>query len=357
MAVLVLALAALGNLPSAAGETHSTPPSLASRLDELVPLLMAEHKVPGVSIAVIEHGRLAWERQYGVRRAGSDEPVTANTLFEAASMSKPIGAYVALKLAEQGKLDLDRPLHEYLGRSYLTDHPLHPKITARMVLSHSTGLPNWRKGGVLAMEAEPGARFTYSGEGFTFLQQAIEHVTGEAFEPYVNRTLLEPLGMISGGFSWRDGFGAIAASGHDSQGKILQGRKLYVRANIAYSFYSSARDYALFLVEIMKPDRSAPHSIHAESLEAMLTPVTPIPAGWPFLQRSSARLLSSYYGLGWVIDLTSDGKRVRHSGTNATGFRAYCEFYPQRGSGMVIMTNAAGGAALWRELIKMLGEP
>ena len=351
-----LVLFGQGYIRSFIAETASETPALPAYLDELVPALMAKHKVPGVSIVGIEQGRIAWSRQYGVRRAGSAEPVTAETLFEAASMSKPVGAYAALKLVEQGKLDLGRPLYEYLGRPYLPDEPLHLKITARMALSHTTGFPNWRAGDGLRVKFEPGTRFTYSGEGFTYLQRVIEQITGESFEPYLKRTLLDPLGIKNGGFSWRDGFAALSAVGHDGKGVVLPSRKLYRKANIAYSFYCSPTEYALFLIEMMKGDRSAAHSLSAESIEVMLTPMTKT-ATDSLIRRDGSRPVSSHYGLGWAIDLTASGKRIRHSGSNAAGFRCYCEFNPQHGSGIVIMTNGAGGTDLWREIIKVFGEP
>jgi CubicO group peptidase (beta-lactamase class C family) len=331
-------------------------------LDALVPALMAKHHVPGVAIAGIADRRLAWHRQYGVRRASSSDAVTPETLFEAASMSKPVGAYVALKLVESGKLDLDRPLHEYLRRPYVPDQPLHLKITARMTLAHRTGFPNWRKGGwraggPLPVNFEPGTRFGYSGEGYTYLQRVIEHITGEPFEPYLTRTLLAPLGITTGGFSWQDRFAAIAAAGHDAKGEVPPSRELFREANTAYSFYCSPVEYARFIIEMLRVDRSAPHSLSAVSIAAMLTPTSETTGPKPLVRQDGSRPSSSHYGLGWAIDLTARGPRVRHSGSNGTGFRCYCEFYPERGTGLVIMTNAAGGAALWREVIEQVGEP
>ena len=140
-------------------------------------------------------------------------------------MSKLPAAYVTLKLIEQGKLDLDRPLREYLDHPYLTNEPLHLKITARMALSHTTGFPNWRKGGwrsggPLPVLFEPGTKFGYSGEGFTYLQRVIEHITGEPFEPYVQRTLFAPLGITSASYVWQERFEKTAAAGHDAKGAV-----------------------------------------------------------------------------------------------------------------------------------------
>jgi CubicO group peptidase (beta-lactamase class C family) len=358
LALLALLLATGGALRAAA----PADPVLPAALDALVPGLMAKHHVPGVALAGLAGGRLSWTREYGVRRAGGSEPVTAATIFEAASMSKPVGAYAVLKLVEQGRLDLDRPLHEYLGRPYLPDQPLHLKITARMALAHTTGFPNWREGGwrkngPLPVKSEPGTKYTYSGEGYTYLQRVLEHLTGEPFEPYVRRTLLAPLGLETAAFTWQESYAALAAAGHDARGQPMRSRELYRHANTAYSLYTSPSDYARFVAEMLRADRSAPHSLGAALRAAMLTPTTETTGPQPLVRRDGSIPLSSHYGLGWALDRTARGLRVRHSGSNGTGFRSYVEFHPDRGTGLVIMTNAVGGAALWRELIAQVGEP
>jgi CubicO group peptidase (beta-lactamase class C family) len=318
---------------------------------------MAKHKVPGVSIVGIEHRGIAWEQQYGVRTAGQPEPVESDTVFEAASMSKPLAAYAALKLVEQGRLDLDRPLGEYLDRLYLENEPRHKKITARMVLSHTTGFPNWRPGGwksngKLAVKLEPGTKFGYSGEGFLYLQRVIEHIAGESLELYIHRTLLEPLGMTTASYMWRDDFADRAAAGHGPDGAVLANRKLFHDANAAFSLYCTPTDYALFVVEMLRSDRTASHSLSGQSLAAMLTRTAKVEERAATGGRSERSNAPSYYGLGWAIDPTVTGVRIRHSGANATGFRSYCEFDPKRGTGIVIMTNATGGAELWREVME-----
>lgn len=332
------------------------------RIDDLVPALMAKHHVPGVAVVGIADRAIAYERYYGVRTAGRPEPVDADTIFEAASMSKPPAACVALKLVEQGKLDLDRPLREYLDRPYLPDAPLHLKITARMVLSHTTGFPNWRAGGWLAggplpVNFAPGSKFGYSGEGFTYLLHVLEHLTGEPFERHIQRTLLGPAGITRSSYVWNDEIARHAAAGHTAAGIVPPTRELFRRANPAYSLYCTPREYALFLVELLKPDRSAPHSLRRRSIDAMLTRTTKIDGAPPAARPGGPPPEAAYYGLGWAIEKSASGDRVRHSGSNGTGFRCYCEWYPATGSGIVIMTNAVGGAALWRDLIAAVGEP
>jgi CubicO group peptidase (beta-lactamase class C family) len=329
------------------------------RLDAIVPALMAKHSVPGVSIVGIENGRIAWERQYGVRAAGEPERVQTDTVFEAASMSKPLAAYAALKLVEQGKLDLDRPLAEYLDRPYLENEPRLSKITARMVMSHTTGFPNWRprgwkSDGKLTVEFEPGSKFGYSGEGFLYLQRVMEHITGEPLDKYIHRTLLVPLGMKSASYVWPDEFATRAAAGHGKNGSVLANRNLFREPNAAFSLYCTPTEYALFVVEMLRRDRTGAHSLSGETLAVMLTRTSKIRRSGDQSGRGEHRTEPSFYGLGWAMDTTATGTRVRHSGSNGTGFRSYCEFYPQRRTGIVIMTNATGGAELWREVIEAL---
>lgn len=330
-------------------------------IEDRVPELMARHRVPGVAVVGIEGRRVAWERYFGAASAATRVPVTAATLFEAASMSKPTGAHGALKLTEQGRLELDRPLRDYLDRPYLPDEPKHLAITARMALAHTTGFPNWRAGGwqaggPLAPKSAPGAAFTYSGEGYTYLQHTLEHITGENIGSWLERTVLRPAGLRAASYTWRDDWGDAAAAGHTAQGAVAEKRELFRRANIAYSLYCPPRGYAAYLADVMATDRSAGHALSAESFAAMLTPAVRTAGNNPLVRRDGSTPRSSHYGLGWALDELARDRRVRHSGSNGTGFRSYCEFYPARGTGLVIMTNAPGGAALWRALIEAIGE-
>jgi CubicO group peptidase (beta-lactamase class C family) len=185
----------------------------------------------------------------------------------------------------------------------------------------------------------------------------IEHITGEPFELYVQRTLFAPLGIKRASFVWQDRFDRTAAAGHDAKGTVPAKRELYRHANTAFSLYISPIEYAVFLMEMMRLDRSAPHSLSTRSISAMLTRTSKADGRTAIERRGGPRSEPKYYGLGWAIDTTAAGDRIHHSGSNGTGFRCYCEFDPRRGFGIVIMTNAVGGADLWKELIAAVGEP
>lgn len=334
------------------------PPAGSASLEVMLPLLMSRHQVPGAAVIGIENGRIAFEIYRGVRTAGEAALVNENTIFEAASMTKPLCAHAALKLVEQGKLDLDRPLVDYLGGPYIEGEPLHEKITARMALTHTGGFPNWRpKGGALKVLHEPGSAYRYSGEGILMLQRAIEKITGEEYESYMQRTLLEPLGMDSSSHVWRKKFTEQAAAGHDGNGKVKSNRRLYNQANAAYSLYCTPRDYARFVLECMNPDRGGAHSLSADTLRLMLTPVGPPTDRDLLARRGKTGEGEIRYGLGWAIEPAASGPRIRHSGSNGTGFRSHVEFDPAARHGLLIMTNGEAGAGLWKEAVASFGIP
>ena len=150
--------------------------------------------MPAVSIAIVRDGQLAWRRAYGVKDTGTNEPVDTDSLFAACSDTKPVFAYGVLKLCEKGVLDLDAPLTKYTKRRVTAD-PRIERITTRQVLSHTTGFPNWRQSKDLPIEFDPGARFQYSGEGFSYLQAVVGEMTGQSFDAFMRDTILKPLGM------------------------------------------------------------------------------------------------------------------------------------------------------------------
>jgi CubicO group peptidase (beta-lactamase class C family) len=326
---------------------------LVDLLEDLTPRLMIALNVPGVSIALIRDREIRWLGQFGVSESGSQERVDASTVFEAASMSKPAYAYSVMTLVERGGIDLDVPLVEYLGRDCIEADTLHRRITARMVLSHATGFPNWRRGGPLEVRFPPGTEIGYSGEGFQYLQTAVEEVTGRPTEAFARETLLGPLGMTSSSFEWQDTYEETYAAGHSADG-TPRPRRSYEQANTAYTLYTTAEEYARYLVEVMQPAGAGPHSLGEESLAAMLAPQHRAADRTPVARGGKADG-DVYFALGWRLDRTPAGDRYYHSGSNSTGFQCYAEFDPRSGHGIVVMTNSSSGSRLWRALIDAVG--
>ncbi|HYO90986.1 MAG TPA: serine hydrolase domain-containing protein, partial [Pyrinomonadaceae bacterium] len=169
-------------------KTRAKKKDLVARLHSVITQLMKEGDVPGLSVLLIRDGKVFWQQAFGVKNADTKEPVNDTTVFEAASLSKPVFAYAVLKFADSGKLDLDTPLVKYLPGAYVEDDARLNQITARMVLSHRTGFPNWRpRGGALKIHFTPGEKFSYSGEGFVYLQKVIEHMTGQPLDAFMKR--------------------------------------------------------------------------------------------------------------------------------------------------------------------------
>ena len=239
---VLLTVAILMGVTHATNTSNSIPPLkfFTDSIEKKIPELMVKYHVPGVSIALIDNFKIAYKNEFGVRSAQSPESINEETIMEACSMSKLLLAHSAMKLVEEGKFELDKPLTYYLGKDYepLSGQPQHRLITARMVLSHTSGLPNWREGGregrTVRLRFKPGTSYQYSGEGFWFLQRVIEKITNESWENYSKRTLLSPLGMKNSEFVWNDRFKTNFSRGHDAEGKIKEQR--FMRdANAAFT--------------------------------------------------------------------------------------------------------------------------
>ena len=330
-------------------------------IENLTPELMNEFKVPGVSISIIKNKELAWSKSFGVIDADSKIPVNDKTIFEACSMSKPIFAYLVLKLVDERKLDLDEPLYKYLQEEFVCDNEDYPKqMTARMILSHTSGLPNWRKGDEernppLPIYFKPGTKFNYSGEGIYYLQRVIENIVNEPLESYAKSTLFDKLGLKSTSYVWTEELDKQIATGHDADGKCNE-RKKYLHSNAAYTLYTTSNEYAKLIIEIMKDGNQNDYSLSDSMIKEMLSHQFRVDTREVTDRPGRYLGLHGFRGLGWAIDSTITGDVVYHSGANQTGFRCYSQFSINNESGIVIMTNGENGGELWQRLIKVVGD-
>jgi CubicO group peptidase (beta-lactamase class C family) len=335
--------------------------STIKNIETLTPQLMNELKVPGASISLIQNKDIGWTKSFGIADAESKIPVNDETMFEVCSMSKPVFAYLVLKLVEQGKLDLDKPLYKYFPEKFICEDEDYPEqITTRMILSHSSGLPNWRKGSEenespLPIYFKPGTKFQYSGEGIYYLQRVVEHITNEPLESFSKRTLFDNLGLESTSFVWTEKFDQQIGTGHNDDGKCNE-RIKYLHSNAAYTLYTTSNEYAKLIIEIMNPGNQNNYSLSNSMINEMLTHQIRVDTR-EVIDRPGRNLgLQGFRGLGWAIDSTISGDVIYHSGSNQTGFRCYSQFSPKDGSGIVIMTNGENGSELWQRLIKVVGD-
>lgn len=341
-----------------------------------LPQLMEWAAVPGLAVAIIKDGRLAWSRGFGVKKGGEKDAVTTDTLFGAASLSKPVLAYAILKMRDEKLIDLDRPLWNYLPYPDLPDVENSKLITARHVLTHSTGLPNWRRSNEqkLQFAFRAGERFQYSGEGFYYLQRVIETLLGRGFEHYMQERVLKPLGMTNSTFVWRSDAQQKISWGHTSTGvaienyNALEGRKMLATAekwnkalpewkhedvvraateankdaqtvpnflvpNTAGSLITSVDEYSRFLTRLMGRDSG----LSDESRREMLSP-----------QLKVTGAIS--WGLGIALETNKERPQFWHWGDNGT-FKAFTLGDAVAGSAIVIFTNGQQGQRLWQRIL------
>jgi CubicO group peptidase (beta-lactamase class C family) len=334
--------------------------AVIEKLESLTPRWLKELKVPGAAISVISNCQVVWSKGFGVTDAARPADVDERTVFEACSMSKPVFAYLALELAEKGKLELDKPLGDYVAEPFVEEDDEARLMTARMMLAHTGGMPNWRKGGEerdgpLPVYFRPGTKFSYSGEGMYYLQRVVEHITREPLAALAEHELFDKLGLASTSFVWSERLDPQIATGHDAAGVALP-RSRYTHANAAYTLYTTPADYARFIIRIMKANGGGEPSLSAEMTDEMLAHQARMDTREVIDRPGRSLGLCAYRGLGWAIDATTAGDIAYHSGSNQTGFTCYSQFNRREGSGIVIMTNGKNGSELWSRLISAVGD-
>jgi CubicO group peptidase (beta-lactamase class C family) len=332
-------------LPLAA-TAQPLPPSLQAGLEKLA----SEHGVCAVAVATVKN-----RQPSGAGAANGCEGTQATSaqrsVFQAASLSKPVFAYAVLKLAEQGKLNLDTPVMNYLpqteSQGYLhvqnpfssgklfTDTVTAPElqtVTARMLLMHSSGLPNWSNH-ALSFSFEPGSRWRYSGEGYVLLQRAVEAIEGQPLHEVMQRLVLGPLGMASSSYVWEARFDnnlvpPMAPSGSPSRASVSNVRS-FQKPVAAATLYTTATDYAKFVAAVLSDPNLLANTVSA--------PISVEPR------------LGLAWGLGWGIKKADDGNPsdsfIWQWGNNP-GYRALVMASAQTGDGVVILTNSNMGMTL-----------
>jgi len=325
-------------------------PSTAE-VDRLIPRLMSDGEVPGLSIVLIRDSRIAWHHAYGLANAETGEPLTDRTVFEAASLTKPVFAYAVLKLADAGRLSLDAPLGP-LPEDRLTDERAR-RITARMVLEHTTGFQNEvLPGQTLRIHFAPGERFSYSGAGFLYLQRFVERTTGKALPVLMDELVFRPLGMRDSGYVWLPEYERLEAFGHNAAGAAVP-RRMPREPTVA-TLHTTPLDYARFMIAAMKGT-----GLRRDTARAMLTSQIAIDEGcFTCLDGGTGRVSESLsWGLGWGLERTGRGTAFWHWGDNNGEFHNFAMGYVD-GDGVVVFTNSGNGHSIMPEIIDAaLGGP
>jgi CubicO group peptidase (beta-lactamase class C family) len=324
---------------------------------------MAALHVPGVSIAIIDGGRLIWAGGYGVRESGLSEPVSTSTLFQAQSISKPVSAMAMLRLVESGRLSLDQDVNTYLKSWKVPDNSFtsQAKVTLRRIVSHSAGITLSGFGGyrlgdpiptlsqilngekpanneAVRVDAIPGSISRYSGGGFIVMQQLLIDMGSESFPSLMERLVLKPAGMKLSTFEQPlpQSRRKEAASGHDSKGVVMKGKWPIQPEMAAAGLWTTPADLAKFAIEIANAWNGQPSKLLSKTMATeMLT-----------TQKEE-------WGLGLVLKGSGQSFAFGHSGANL-GFRAEFEMYPAVRKGAVIMTNADLGTYLIDEIFQSI---
>jgi CubicO group peptidase (beta-lactamase class C family) len=207
-------------------------------------------------MAAIREGRIESLAAGGVRNAQSAAPVDQQTIFDAASLSKPVFAYAVLQLVDAGALSLDAPLARYVP-DYVLDDPRAAAITIRHVLSHTSGLPNWRDADLpLKTYFSPVERFSYSGEGFVWLQRVVETITGDPVDELLHRLVFDPLDHPVRPLEMRQSSFVLQSYADPRDAALIPDlKKKPTIANTAASLQTTARDYARFLQAVLSGAR------------------------------------------------------------------------------------------------------
>jgi CubicO group peptidase (beta-lactamase class C family) len=335
----------------------SAPMKLADR--------MKFYKTPGISIAVINKGRIEWARGYGVRETGGNEAVTPETLFQAASISKPVAAMAALLVVQQGKLDIDEDLNRKLNSWKVAENEFthEKKVTVRELLSHSAGLtvhgfegyasdapvPSLLQilDGVKPANSKPirvdiptGTKFRYAGGGYVLLQQLLLDVTGKQFPDFMQETLLKRIGMTHSTYDQPlpKKLGPQAAIGHRANGEKVKGNWHTYPEMAAAGLWTTPTDLARFAIEIQRSVAGKSNKVLTQEMTKQM--LTPQVGGW---------------GLG--IGLAGEGAAARfnHGGANE-GYRCLLVAFTNTGQGAVVMTNSDSGSSLGEEVLRSIAK-
>lgn len=342
-----------------------------AKIDSTVKRLMGLAKIEGLNLAILNNNKAVLVKSYGFKNKPQNALMDTATIVYGASFSKAVFGYLMMKLVEEKVIELDRPLYQYLKKP-IANYPYFADlrnddrwefITARMCLSHTTGLPNvkWFNPitnepdslGTIKIYFTPGSKYAYSGEGFRLLQLVVEEITNKNIEQLAQEKIFHPLHMTRTGYTWHESFGDDnVAVGHLENGYIDQKRKRSEPV-AGGSLVTTIADYAKFIEQVMQQK-----GLDGEMYQEMLSPQIRIhsvtqfpPITYETTHENDAVKLS--YGIGWGLLQCPYGKAFFKEG-NGGSWRNYNINFPNKGTSIIIMVNSENGEKIFQALLETL---
>ncbi|WP_448606841.1 serine hydrolase [Paenimyroides ceti] len=296
---------------------------------------LKENKVPTLGIGIIENGKLQQVKVFGEISKGISAPY--NTIFNVASLTKPVTAIVALQLVSLGKWELDEPLYKYWIDPDIANDPRTKKLTTRIILSHQTGFPNWRwmnETKKLNFQFDPGTKYQYSGEGMEYLRKALEKKFNKSLQQLANELIFQPLNMNDTKYVWDKNVDTTRlAIGYDKDGIPYETVKNEI-PNAADDLLTTVEDYGKFLVSVINGD-----GLSKKVFEEMTI-------------KQVASTKGKYFGLGFEIyDLDNEETALSHGGAD-NGVQTLFVILPKTKNGLLIFTNSDTGVSVYETLLK-----
>ncbi|PZU82812.1 MAG: serine hydrolase [Chryseobacterium sp.] len=302
--------------------------------DNSIEQLLKDNHIPTLGLGVIEDGKLTQIKVYGTLNGKTS--ASYNSLFNVASLTKPVTAMTVLRLISLGKWNLDEPLYKYWTDPDIEKDARHKKLTTRLVLSHQTGFPNWRwmdKDNKLKFEFDPGTKYQYSGEGFEYLRRAIENKFHKSLEQLAKEYVFQPLEMNDTSYIWNEKEDADRiVIGYDKDGKAYDVVKNKT-ANAADDLITSVEDYSKFLIAVMNNELLSNSVFEAMKSNQVQTK------------------MSKYFGLGFEIYDLGNGEIALSHGGSDKGVNTIVFILPKTKQGLVIFTNVDDGYKVYEPLI------
>lgn len=344
---LSLVLQNIDYFPPSNLDSTSDLESFTSYLDIRIPGFMETYSVPGTALAIIKDGKLVWKNAYGYSDLNSGIELTSDTHMRVQSISKSVTAWGVMRLVEKGKLDLDRPVKDYLQEWQMPKNKYSiDTVSVRQLLTHTAGFPigdffNYYSpdekipslkeslSKELFLFQEPGSSFSYSNTGYNLLELLIEEITGMKFADYMDQEILLPLGMDHSSFVWNQQWDPPVPNGYTLEGKNVP---VYIYPEKASGgLFSTTEDIAKFLIASM-PQYSTKNVLSNQSINLMHTPYVK--------QIGIYNLVFEGYGFGHYIETLQNGMKTISHGGQGTGWMTHYHAFPETGDGIVILTNS-----------------